>query len=177
MTFDIETKTHQRGIAMMEILVTLVILAIGALGLASMQLNAMKYNKESAVRSKATLLAMELSDRMRANITGVKAASYDRNEGYTAALAAKVTAPSCGSGIECSSSNLAQLDLSDWLTDIGKDMPNGTGAVIPITNNSAGYNIVIMWTEKSLVDAGTTDAKCPTPLVAGVRCLSTPFIP
>jgi type IV pilus assembly protein PilV len=162
---------------MMEVLVTLVILAIGALGLASMQLNALKYNKESAVRSKATLLAQELSDRMRANMSGVKASDYTRNEGYTAALAATVAAPGCGSGTDCSAGDLANLDLSDWLTDVAKDMPSGTGAVIPMTNNSSGFNIVIMWKEKSLVDAGSTDATCPIPLVVGVRCLSTPFIP
>jgi len=169
---------HQSGIAMLEVLITIVILAFGALGLASLQLTSMKYNKESAGRSKATLLAVELSDRMRANRQGVVAASYSRNEGYTAALADVPASPGCGSGgTECNSTQLAALDISDWLTDVAAALPSGTGAIVPIANNYAGYNIVVMWVEKSLLDAGGTDATCPAPLVVGVRCLATPFIP
>ncbi|MES2072676.1 MAG: type IV pilus modification protein PilV [Pseudomonadota bacterium] len=169
--------SRQRGVAMMEVLVTIVVIAIGALGLASLQLTSMKFNKESAVRSKATLLTIELSDRMRSNMVGVKAGSYSRNYGYTAALTSTVTAPGCGSGSECTSAQMATLDLADWLKDIANDLPSGTGAIVPATNNFNSYNIVVMWKEKSLVDANATDSTCPSPAVAGVRCLSTSFTP
>ncbi|WP_422987507.1 type IV pilus modification protein PilV [Undibacterium sp. Ji50W] len=169
---------RQSGIAMMEVLVTMVIFAIGALGLAAMQITSLKYNKDSAVRSKATLLSLELSDRMRANMTAVKAGQYTRNYGYATASTTIPTAPGCGTNAtECTPANMATLDLSDWTNDIARTLPGGAGALIPTANNAAAFSIVVMWKEKALIDANSTDSLCPTPAVVGVRCLSTPFIP
>ncbi len=169
---------RQSGIAMIEVLVTMVVFAIGALGLAAMQITSLKYNKDSAVRSKATLLSLELSDRMRANMAAVKAGNYTRNEGYAAAVGDKPAAPGCGNnGTECSPANMATLDLSDWTTSIANTLPGGAGALLPTANNFEAFSIVVMWKEKALVDANSTDSTCPTPAVVGVRCLSTPFIP
>jgi type IV pilus assembly protein PilV len=177
-------KNRRAGFAMIEVLMTIVVLAVGALGLAGLQLAAMKYNKESVGRTKATLLAEELSDRMRANMQGVQSGSYTENNGYTAAITAlaAITAPSCGGSTtgttsDCTYAQMATLDLANWSTDLVVALPQGTGAVVPITSNGYTYDIVVMWMEKSFADAGGTDATCPTPLVVGVRCLHTPFIP
>ena len=162
---------------MIEVLVTLVIMAGGALGLAGMQIASIKYNAEASVRSNATLLAIELSDRMRANMAGVKATNYDRNLGYTAALAAAVAAPGCGSTSDCTAATMAQLDLNSWLDSIGKALPGGTGAVVPVANNASARNIVVMWKEKSLNDSNATDPFCTLNAVVGVRCYQTTFMP
>ncbi len=170
-------RRTQRGLSMIEILVTLVIVAVGALGLAGMQLMALKFNKEASVRSIATELTMELSDRMRLNIAGVSATKYDRSLGYTAALSTAVADPGCGKTQDCTSTTLAQLDLHDWLDAIATALPGGTGSVIPVAGNKSVYQLVVMWMEKSFLDSGGTDATCPTPRVVGVRCLSTTFTP
>ena len=172
-------RHFQLGFSMIEVLVTLVIMAGGALGLAGMQIASIKYNAEASVRSKATLLAIELSDRMRANMAGVKATNYDRNLGYAAALAAAVAAPGCGSTSDCTAATMAQLDLNSWLDSIGKALPGGTGAVVPVAVANGAYarNIVVMWKEKSLNDSGATDPFCTLNAVAGVRCYQTTFMP
>jgi type IV pilus assembly protein PilV len=170
-------RHFQLGFSMIEVLVTLVIMAGGALGLAGMQIASVKYNAEASVRSKATLLAIELSDRMRANMAGVSAANYDRNLGYTAALAAAVAAPGCGTASDCTAATLAQLDLNSWLDSIGKALPGGTGAVVPVTGNRYARSIVVMWKEKSLNDSGATDPFCTNTAVVGVRCYQTTFMP
>lgn len=164
---------------MIEVLVTMVVIAIGALGLAGLQLASMKYNKDAAIRSKATSLAIELSDRMRSNMAGVKAGSYSQNNGYTAAVSSLegISTPACGTSSDCTSVQLASLDLASWRDSILAAMPQGTGAVVPITSNGFVNDIVVMWVEKSLKDSGATDATCPTPLVVGVRCLRTTFMP
>lgn len=168
------------GFAMIEVLVTIVVIAVGALGLAGLQLSAMKFNKESAIRSKATLLTIEISDRMRANMAGLKAGSYTKDNGYTAAVAALTalgtTFPNC-SATDCTSAEMAKLDLMDWRTSILAALPEGTGAIVPIANTTFAFDIVVMWKEKSLVDSGSTDSNCKSPLVAGVRCVRTTFIP
>lgn len=173
------SDTNQFGFAMMEVLITIVVIAIGALGLAGLQLASMKYNREAAVRSKATILAIEMSDRMRSNMAGVKAGNYTQDNGYAAARTtlAAITAPTCGTTTDCTKTTLATLDLANWQSSIVAALPQGTGAIVPVANNGFVYEIVVMWIEKSLSDAGTTDAKCPGTLVAGVRCLRTTFIP
>lgn len=170
-------KRSERGMSLIEVLVTMVIFAIGALGLAGMQLASLKYNNESSARSTATLLTIELTDRMRANMAGVKSGAYVRNMSYTAARAATLSPPNCGTTSDCNKDTLAQLDLSTWLNSIALALPAGTGAVVPVAGNTSVSNIVVMWQEKSLVDTNATDPNCATPRVIGVRCFSTTFMP
>lgn len=175
----LRNKNRHSGFAMMEVLMTMLVISIGALGLAGLQLASMKYNKDAAVRTRATSIALELSDRMRANLAGVKAGLYNQDNGYAAAVTALagITTPGCGTSSDCTSAQLVNLDLSSWRVSILATLPQGTGAVIPIANNGMTYDIVVMWIEKNLQDDGLTDANCKAPLVVGVRCLRTPFIP
>ena len=179
----VKIKKYNSGFAMLEVLMTILVISVGALGLAGLQLASVKYNMEAGIRSKATNLSLELSDRMRSNMAGVKALSYDQNNGYAAAVTALAgkTDPGCGTTGDCTSVQLAQLDLWNWNTSILATLPQGTGAIVPIANNGFTYDIVVMWVEKTLQDdpdtTKRTDANCPPPLVVGVRCLRTPFIP
>lgn len=161
---------------MIEILVTMVLIAGSSFALAGMQLAAIKYNKEASLRSAATLLAVEISDRMRSNIAGVKASWYDRNMGYAAATTA-ITDPGCGSSTDCTAATLAQLDIHNWQTSLTTALPGGAGAIIPSATTKYAYSIVVMWRDKSLSDAGATDPACITAPVAGIRCFYTMFMP
>ncbi len=168
------------GFAMMELLMTILVLAVGALGLAGLQLSAMKYNKTASSRSQATFLADELSDRMRANMAGVQAGSYTLNNGYTAAIPALagLTAPGCGTSSDCNSAQMATLDLIAWNAGLKTKLPSGTGAVIPVTGATYTYNIVVMWQDKILAaSTPNTDSTCPGTPVVGVRCLTVPYMP
>ena len=51
----------------MEVLIAMLVLAIGLLGLASLQAQSLRFNHDSYVRSQATILAYEIMDKMRAN--------------------------------------------------------------------------------------------------------------
>ena len=55
------------GFTLIEVLVSMVILAIGLLGLASLQALALKNNKDAYLFSQASLLAYEMGDRIKAN--------------------------------------------------------------------------------------------------------------
>lgn len=169
---------------MIEILVTMVLIAGSSLALAGMQLAAVKYNKEASLRSVATLLAVEISDRMRSNIAGVKAGNYDRNFGYAAAKAAIVADPGCGSTTDCTAATLAQLDKYNWQTSLTTALPVGAGAIVKSTTTAFAYTIVVMWQDKSLSDSTQPlDPLCTKPPlaaltpVAGVRCFTTTFMP
>ena len=59
------------GTSLIEVLVTLVILSIGLLGLAALQLNGLRSNTSAALRTASTLIAGDIIERMRANPTAV----------------------------------------------------------------------------------------------------------
>ena len=59
--------SYQRGTTLIEIMVAIVVMAIGLLGLASLQVNALKHQKTASQRSEAVQAAYDLGERMRAN--------------------------------------------------------------------------------------------------------------
>jgi type IV pilus assembly protein PilV len=65
------------GFSLLEVLVTLFVLAIGLLGVAGMQMNALKTAHSSAQKSEATMLAYLMLDAMRANRTAALNGSYN----------------------------------------------------------------------------------------------------
>lgn len=59
--------TAQRGVGMIEVLVTLFILSIGILGVASMQFVSSFSNSDALNRSQSVMVAQQLSERLRAS--------------------------------------------------------------------------------------------------------------
>jgi type IV pilus assembly protein PilV len=56
---------RQRGASLIEVLISMLILALGLLGFAGMHMVGLKSNHSAQLRSQATLLAHDLADRMR----------------------------------------------------------------------------------------------------------------
>ena len=57
----------QSGAGLIEVSISLLILAVGTLGLGSLQIAAKRMGYEAVQRGEAALLAMDLLERMRAN--------------------------------------------------------------------------------------------------------------
>ena len=62
----------QSGSSMIEIMIAMIITVIGLLGVASMQGNALKYQKTSEQRSQAMQASFDLGERIRANAAATK---------------------------------------------------------------------------------------------------------
>ena len=58
----------------MEILVTMLVMAVGLLGIAALQFKGLQYNHDAYVRSQVNFLAYDIADRIRLN--RANAASY-----------------------------------------------------------------------------------------------------
>ena len=98
----------QRGVGLIEILVAVVIISIGFLAAARMQVEGMRFSQEAYHRSQAYFMASDMIDRMRANIAGVRAGHYD-----SVATAKQLENPGCGA-MQCMPDEIAAQDRYDW---------------------------------------------------------------
>jgi type IV pilus assembly protein PilV len=62
----------QRGFSLLEVILTMAILAIGLLGLAGLQARALNAEADSFSRAQAMMLANDMADRMNSNLAEVK---------------------------------------------------------------------------------------------------------
>jgi len=62
---------QQHGLTMLEILVTIIVVSVGLLGIAGLQIAGLKGTRNSALRTEATVLANDMAERMRANMVAV----------------------------------------------------------------------------------------------------------
>ena len=118
-----------RGFTLVEALVALVVLSIGLLGIASLQLSSLRWNHGASMRSQATLLAYDILDRMRVNQIAADAGAYDIAVGATKA-----------------SGTVAGDDIIRWKTDLSSTLPSGDGSVTRTTvGTTITYTIVVQW--------------------------------
>ena len=73
----INTPYKSHGFTLIEILLAVVVLSGGLLGLAGLQLTGLKSNHSAYLRSQATILTLDIADRMRANRISAITGAYD----------------------------------------------------------------------------------------------------
>lgn len=150
-----------RGFSLIEVLVTIFVVAIGLLAGAALQLMSKKTSYDAVQRTTAALLARDIAERMRANPTALS--SY-LNGGVTGM---SQPASDCSSA-DCSPEQLAAADLWAWREALlgSAETADGQatgGLVSPEGCISAGaacghYDIAIAWrgvTPLPEPDAGT----------------------
>lgn len=121
-----------RGFTLLEVLIALIILAIGILGLTALQARGLKFTHDAYIRSQATVLAYDIVERMRNNPTNAAA--------YVAAAApggaCVVTAASVTNDLRC------------WYAALATDLPEGTGAIAVDPGNPNGFLITLSWRDR-----------------------------
>lgn len=130
-------RRTSHGFTMLEVLISIVIIAFGLLGVAGLQAFALKNNHSASLRLTATTLAADMIDRMRVNHEGVSQLAYhspNRADYNTANPGCLVPAGAC------SPAQLAQHDRFEWQTRIAAAMPNGAGIVCLDTSPNDGVS-------------------------------------
>ena len=148
-------KSKQHGFTMIEVLVTLVIMAVGLLGLAGLQATSLRNNESAYQRSQAAQLAYDMLDRMRVNSAGVAANSYNDIDmtapsSYTDCLAADTTST-------CTATEMANFDDGDWHDQLAAALPMGTGSVSGAGTGSV-FTITITWDDNRDGSVNGSDA-------------------
>jgi type IV pilus assembly protein PilV len=125
----------QNGFTLLEVLISLVILSIGLLGLAALQTTSLKQNQGAYYRSQSAQLSYFITDRMRANISGLS--------GYVTTDASEASSvSSCSTSAGCSPANMAENDLYEWFLALNGALPSPNAT---ISLNGSVYSISITW--------------------------------
>lgn len=106
----INSKSKHLGVGLIEVLVAVVILSLGFLASAKMQVTGMQYSQSAYFLSQGNFMLRDMTDRMRTNRTGVI------NGDYSPFLTVGTTTePLCISDkTKCTSAEIAQADLHAW---------------------------------------------------------------
>jgi len=133
------TPLRQKGLSLIEVIITLAVFSFGLLALAALMASGLKYNTSALHRSYATSQAYDMADRMRANRLGLDA-------GYYNDLSESDTDPDCiESG--CTPEQMAHYDTWQWNTDNARLLPEGAGTVSLKSSDSGIYTITVAWND------------------------------
>ncbi|WP_295998034.1 type IV pilus modification protein PilV [Rugamonas sp.] len=126
---------NRYGFTLMEVLIAVLVMALGVVGGSAMQLTAMRTRHQSALLSRSMQLASSLADQMRANPQQMR--QPDAANGYTRlnydALGEPDPAPPAvlclGPGERCDSAALALVDLYQLKLQVRDGLPGGRALV------------------------------------------------
>ncbi|MTW09324.1 type IV pilus modification protein PilV [Pseudoduganella eburnea] len=110
------------GFTMVEVLVAVLLLAVGLVGALAMQAHAMRTRQESALLTEAMQAAATLADRIRANAAQSSAYLGFEFDAAAAVAAGDATAADCFVA-ECDAAALAQYDLGAFRQQLQSSLP------------------------------------------------------
>lgn len=128
-------RSSQQGSSLIEVLVTLVLVAIGLSGMMMMQARGLEQNQSAYLRTQAIAMASDMADRMRLNKQAALKDLYQLAKSDTSAGFAKPPATPADK-------KLAYNDLNIWLNWVELSLPKGDAV---ITRNSQVMSITISW--------------------------------
>ena len=171
---------EQRGFGLIEVLVSVVVIAVGLLGIAKMHALAIGNTRVSASRSLAAIYVGSLSSAMHAN------AGYWQVPGTTINVSTSPNADASaivlsdatlnGKTVDCTysatntappvctSAEMAADDLRTWGMSL-LQLPGGTGTVVCTSATPVTCRITVSWAADKIigVNAATTNTATATP--------------
>jgi len=152
------TLSRSAGFTLIEVLVSVLVLSIGLLGLASLQATSLRFNNDSSAQTQASYLASDMADRMRANVN--KLAAYVAQSG-----SAGTEHTNCYTG-GCSQDEMVENDFYEWQTSLDT-LPSGQGTITALPGGL--YTITVMWDEQR---SGVNGTNCDPDDTNDLRCVS-----
>ena len=147
----------QSGFSLIEILISVVVMSVGLLGLGGLQLVSLKGVNNAHSNNTASMLTMDLAERMRANPKGVEGGFY----GSTINCGIKQT--ECHGSQSCSPEQTAKFDLEELAcgTTVDSKRQGGARNILPQGSLSvscvggcdqpkAVHDVTVSWGENNI---------------------------
>lgn len=134
-----------RGATMIEVLISLFVLAIGLLGVLGMQAEGTLANQRGLFTTQAAFLAQDMADRIRVNdrpnAQGVSTGAYDNTDTQS-----NYRPGNCRRNA-CDANALLRYDRGTWKNELEDQLPRGRGGV-SWDNATQTYTISVVWRER-----------------------------
>ena len=142
----------ERGFTLLEVLVALVVLAVGMLGMAVLLVEGLQGSRSALEHTQAVNLASDIAERMRANRAAGRA--YDTADG--------TPDPALDAGCEdaagpCEPAAMAGNDLRRWLDAVAGALPEGRGEIDiePVAAAAHRGTVTIRWAQAGAATPAT----------------------
>lgn len=148
---------YQAGVGLVEVLIAMLVMAIGLLGIAGMQSSSIKMNTSSMMRSQASILTASLLESIRTNPSSAYVTGFD-----------SFTAPAKDCNLAtCTPAEMAVYDVARWKCSLGAhnaqtacasgftiqgNLPDGKGS---ITRTGNSYTVSVRWIDEDNGDRKT----------------------
>lgn len=152
----LKRQSTQRGVTLVESMIALLVISIGLLGIAALQITAMSQNTSALNHSQAVWITYNMSDRIRANKDVI--ASYDGID-TTGTYSQDCMASAC------TPAQMVTADAAEWATLVGT-LPGGRGI---IANVADGVLVTVMWDDEG---TGATGTNCGNDPAVDLTCYS-----
>lgn len=163
LTGPVTVARSQQGFTLIEVLVSVLILLVGVLGVAGMQMVSLEANRGAFYRSQAIFVGSQILDSMRANASALDnyVITIDPADPNSVSIPAD---PGCATSVSgCTPTDMAAVDLRQWSThfvdvfgstDYRPTLPGG-GA--QIQSDGDQYTVTISWQQRIFDDTNATD--------------------
>ncbi|MDM1323481.1 MULTISPECIES: type IV pilus modification protein PilV [Acinetobacter] len=162
----------QRGVGLMEVLVSLVILAIAVLGFAALQFRALDAIQEANDRTAAMTLARDLAEKIRVNRTQLSKYKSEINTPGNATTKNCIRADNSGASVTntpmCTRAEMATFDASQIL-----GMAKQKNMTIIISDCQGGDRqcVYVAWGDTAITATSQANCMVSGVYVAGAKCL------
>ncbi len=145
----------EAGFTLLEVLVTLFVIAVALLGTAGLQAYAMNGTTSGQFRTQAVILGLDLLERFEANNEAAILGAYAVDPLPT------VVAVDCDAN-DCTTAELATFDLVQFGTKLAAELPAATATVTVAGAGPWTYTLQINWVERLTKGSATTATNAQT---------------
>lgn len=171
------SRRLERGITLLESLVSILILAVAVLGMLGVQLRTLSETQTTVRRAQAVRLIEDLAERIKTN-----PGDFKQLTAYVSGWSSLPSGTNCQSA-NCSSTQLAAWDVQQWKRSLINTLPNAQANIFLSTDEAADtgnrrqLGVMVGWrvNERSVTDANNylnafdastgSPVTCPTGLI------------
>lgn len=141
--------TQAKGFYLLEVLITLLVMAIGMLGIASMLLLAHKTASSSYLKQQAIQASSDIIEKIGANRQAAISGAYTITNLVSSGNPSLPTTPAvnCISSA-CNATQLASYESWAWLSNLLTFLPNGAGAIsTSLSGSNTIVTVTVQWND------------------------------
>lgn len=149
------TFSNKNGFTLLEVMISVAILAIGMLGIAGLHMVSIEHNNAAYLRSQAITISQDIVERMRNNPDAVNAGAFDNVDSTSTPVASYECLTSSGG---CTTTALATIDKTQWALMINalnddntkQQLPNAKATIIKHASVENLFTVKVEWEVKKL---------------------------